>query len=200
MKSIYSVFTSLVLIGTPALAASPYQAGQYNLDPMHSKVGFEIPHLVISTVEGRFNTVDGKIALMDNFEKTKIDANIDLASVDTGTAKRDEHLKSADFFDVAKYPKMTFKSTSIKGTPENFTLTGDLTLHGVTKKVTLESKYLGSVVDGYGNKKVAFQAKGKIHRKDFGLTWNSVVEAGSVVGDDVSLDLRIQAAQEKKIN
>jgi polyisoprenoid-binding protein YceI len=186
---------ALVALNTQALAETKFSAGAYQIDTAHSKVGFEIPHLVISTVEGRFSKFDGDIVLAEKFEKSTVKVNIDINSIETSNGKRDEHLKGADFFDVAKYPQMKFEASEVKGTPEAFQATGNLTLHGVTKKVTLDGKYLGTVVDMQGNQKAAFSAKTKINRKDFGLTWNKAVEAGPVVGDDVTIDLRIQAAR-----
>lgn len=191
----------VTLIAGVLFAAQSYAqvpAGKYDIDGMHSKVGFEIPHLVISSVEGKFNTFSGTLDLQDKFEKSKTEVSVDVASIDTGVKDRDEHLKSADFFDAAKYPKMTFKSTKVEGKPESFKVTGDLTIHGVTKKVTLEGKFLGKVKDAYGQQKVAFNASGKINRKDFGLNWGKMVEAGPVVGDEVTLSFKIQAAPAKK--
>lgn len=178
-----------------AMAQGKYKAGTYQVDPMHSKVGFEIPHLVISSVDGTFKTFDGTIDLAEKFEKSKVKASVDLSSIDTGVSKRDDHLKSPDFFDVKKYPKMKFESTEITGTPEAFKLTGNLTIKGVTKKVTFDSKYLGSVNDGMGNDKVAFQGTASIKRADFGLTWNKAVEAGPVVGESLTITLKVEAAQ-----
>ena len=190
---------ALTFAAVVAQAAGPaYQAGTYNLDPMHSKVGFEVPHLVISTVEGRFTKLGGDIQLGEKFEKSSVKVAVDTDSVDTGVAKRDDHLKSPDFFESKKYPQMKFESTEIAGTPETFKLTGNLTIKNVTKKVTFEGKYLGTVKDGYGNEKAAFNAKTKINRKDYGLTWNNAVEAGPVVGDEVTIDLKLQAAKAKK--
>jgi polyisoprenoid-binding protein YceI len=186
---------ALVALNTQALAETKFSAGTYQIDTAHSKVGFEIPHLVISSVEGRFSKFDGDIVLAEKFEKSTVKVNIDINSIETSNGKRDEHLKSADFFDIGKYPQMKFEASEVKGTPEAFQATGNLTLHGVTKKVTLDGKYLGTVVDMQGNQKAAFSAKTKINRKDFGLTWNKAVEAGPVVGDDVTIDLRIQAAR-----
>ncbi len=182
---------------TLALTQSVYaqQSGDYSIDPLHSKVGFEIPHLVISSVEGKFNEYEGKIALAEKFNQSSVEAKIKIASIDTSVSKRDDHLRSSAFFDANKHPEMTFVSKQIKGTPKSFKMIGDLTIKGITKKVTFDGQYLGSVVDGYGNQKVAFTAKAKINRKDFGLTWNSMVEAGPVVGDDVTLSLKIQAAK-----
>lgn len=181
-----------------AKVANVPAAGDYALDPMHSSVGFEIPHLVVSTVEGKFKVFEGAINVQPDFAKSKLSATVDIGSIDTGTEKRDDHLKSPDFFDAKKFSKMTFVSTAIKGKPESFKLEGDLTIRDQKKKVTFDAKYLGAVKDGYGNEKIAFRATTKINRKDFGLTWNSVVEAGPVVGDEVTIELKIQAAKVKQ--
>ena len=198
MKSVTSKLaaSALVLALAPmAMAETKYEPGSYQLDPMHSKVGFEIPHLVISSVEGKFNQSEGEIKLDPTFTKSSAKISTEISSIDTGVAKRDDHLKSPDFFDAKKYPTMKFESTEVTGTPDSFKLIGNLTIHGVTKKVVFDAKYLGTVKDGYGNEKAAFDAKTKISRKDFGLTWNNVVEAGPVVGDEVSIGLKIQAAK-----
>lgn len=189
-----SAVTFATLIGMSAFAKS-IPAGSYNIDPAHSKIGFEIPHLVISTVEGRFAQFDGTLDVDAKLEKSKAKLNIEVASISTENKDRDDHLKSPDFFDVAKNPKMTFVTKKITGTPDNLKIVGDLTLKGKTKEVTLDAKYLGDVNDAYGNNKVAFTATGKINRKDFGLNWSSVVEAGPVVGDEVTLILKIQAGK-----
>jgi polyisoprenoid-binding protein YceI len=198
MKSFRRIYGALILTTSmTAFAAEKYSAGSYQIDPMHSKVGFEVPHLIISTVEGKFTKVQGSIDLDKNFKNSVVQASIDANSIDTGVGQRDDHLRSADFFNVKENPNLEFKSTSISGSPEKFKLVGDLTIRGVTRKVTLDSKYFGTVVDGYGNEKVVIQGKTKINRKDFGLTWNNAVEAGPVVGDEISIDLRIQAALAK---
>lgn len=173
------------------------QAGKYALDTAHSKVGFEIPHLVISTVEGRFAKYDGEIELAEKFTDSKVTASIDVSTIDTSNGDRDKHLKSADFFDVAKYPKMTFKSKKITGTAENFKVVGDLTIKDKTKEVTLDGKFLGVVKDGYGNEKAAFNATTKINRQEFGLKWSKAVEVGPVVGDEVTISLKVQGAKAK---
>lgn len=198
IRNVLSTSALTLVFASSAFASSAsYKAGTYQLDPMHSKLGFEIPHLVISTVEGALTKSEGSVELNEKFEKSKVKASVEVNSINTGVEKRDEHLKSADFFDANKYPKMTFESASISGSPDAFKLIGDLTIKGKKKRVTFDAKYLGTVVDGFGNKKVAFSAKTKISRKDFGLTWNNVVEAGPVVGDEVTLDLRIQAGRPK---
>lgn len=193
MKSVLITMTALMM-ATSAFAQK-VEPGSYKLDPAHSKIAFEIPHLVIATVEGKFNSSEGVIDLKEKFDASTVQMTVDVASIDTGVKDRDDHLKSPDFFDVSKFPKMTFKSTSLKGSPAQFQLTGDLSIHGVTKKVTFDGKYLGSVKDAFGQQKVAFTASAKIQRKDFGLKWNNMVEAGPVVGDEVTLKLSIQGAK-----
>lgn len=178
--------------------ADTYQAGTYAVDPAHSKVGFEIPHLVISTVEGRFTEYTGELTLTSDFAKSSLSAEVQVASIDTAVKDRDGHLKSPDFFDAAKYPRMTFKSKRFEGSPSGFKLVGDLTIKGVTKEVALDAKYLGAVKDAFGNEKVAIHATTKINRKDFGLTWGKMVEAGPVVGDTVTIQLKLQAARPVK--
>lgn len=189
------ILSSLVTLASLSAFAKNIPAGTYNIDPAHSKLGFEIPHLVISTVEGRFAKFDGSLTVDSKLDKSKANVSIDVTSISTENKDRDDHLKSPDFFDVAKYPKMTFVTKKVIGNGDNLKIVGDLTLKGKTKEVTLDVKYLGDVKDGYGNSKVAFSATGKINRKDFGLTWSSMVEAGPVVGDEVTLVLKIQAAK-----
>ncbi len=192
MLSLLSV-TSLAFAATPKI-----EAGKYGIDPAHSKIGFEISHLVISTVEGRFDAFSGDIEMGSKLEDLKINASADVGSISTANADRDKHLKSPDFFDAEKFPKMTFVSKKVSGTADKLKVLGDLTIHGVTKPVTLDAKYMGVVNDPYGNTKVAFNGKGKINRKDFGLTWSKAVEAGPVVGDEVTLDIRIEAGKPKE--
>ncbi|AZZ36226.1 polyisoprenoid-binding protein [Bdellovibrio sp. qaytius] len=177
--------------------ATVSHAGKYNLDEAHSKVGFEIPHLVISSVEGRFTKFEGEIELADKFTDSKVNATIDIASIDTSNGDRDKHLKSPDFFDAAKYPKMTFKSKKITGTAEKFKIVGDLTIKETTKEVTLDGKFLGVVKDAYGNDKAAFTASTKINRQEYGLKWGKMVEAGPAVGDEVTITLKVQGAKAK---
>ncbi|MCB9073144.1 MAG: YceI family protein [Bdellovibrionaceae bacterium] len=194
MRHFKSIITLSFL--TFSLASFADDSGLYKIDPVHSTVGFEVPHLVISSVEGKFIDFSGEITLDEkNFEKSKVSAVINVQSIDTSNQKRDEHLKSKDFFEVAQYPTMTFTSKKISGNKSNFKMTGDLIIKGIKKTVTFNAKFLGTVKDGYGNLKAVFQADTKINRKDFGLKWNSMVEAGPVVGDDVTITLKIQAAK-----
>lgn len=180
-----------------ALAAKAIPEGKFAIDGMHTKIGFEIPHLVISTVEGKFTKYEGTFTVDKKIDKSKVELSIDVDSIDTGIGQRDTHLKSPDFFDAAKYPKITFTSTKVSQKDDTLTLTGDLKIKDVSKKITFDLKYLGAVKDGYGQEKLAFKGETKISRKEFNLKWNQAVEAGPVVGDEVKILLTIQAAAPK---
>jgi polyisoprenoid-binding protein YceI len=181
----------------PALAlAAP---STWNLDASHSQVGFAVKHLVISNVRGEFTKYEGRIVL-DDADPTKsgVEATIDVSSLDTRVADRDAHLKSPDFFDVAKYPSITFKSTRVeKAGKDGLRVTGDLTLHGVTKPVVLTVTTGPEVKGMYGETRRGFSATTKIDRKAFGLTWNKVVEAGPAVGDEVSITLDLEVVKDQ---
>lgn len=180
-----------------ALAQAKIPEGTYKIDVAHSKVGFEVPHLVVATVEGKFSEFEGTFVIEPKFEKSTVDVAIKAASINTDNKDRDEHLRNPDFFDAKKHEKLMFKSKKITGTPENMKVAGDLTIRGVTKSVILDAKYTGSVKDPWGNERVAFRASTKINRKDYGLAWSKAVEIGPVVGDEVTLDLRVEAIKEK---
>lgn len=186
-----------LLMGSLALAETKIPEGTYKVDVAHSKVGFEVNHLVVATVEGKFSDFEGTFKIDPKLDKSTVDIAIKAASINTDNKDRDEHLRSPDFFDAKKFEKLTFKSKKISGTPEALKVTGDLTIHGVTKSVVLDGKYTGSVKDPWGNERVAFRASTKINRKDYGLTWSKAVEVGPVVGDEVTLDLRVEAIKEK---
>jgi polyisoprenoid-binding protein YceI len=173
---------------------------KWSIDPMHSEVQFKVKHLVISTVSGFFKSFEGSLETEgDDFENADITFALNIDSIDTNQTQRDEHLKSAEFFDAAQYPQITFKSTSFTKTDdEEYELKGDLTIKGVTKPVTLAAEFGGSADDFYGNTKAGFEVTGKINRKEFGLTWDGVTEAGSiVVGEDIKLLINIQFAKQK---
>ncbi len=195
---IVKIAAPLVLVAQIAMGqAAKIAEGKYKIDAAHSKVGFEISHLVIATVEGKFTDFEGMIVVDPKLEKSKVDINIKAASINTANEDRDKHLKSPDFFDTAKFEKVIFKSKKLEGTPEALKISGDLTMHGVTKPVVLEAKYSGAVKDPWGNERIAFKASTKVNRKDFGLTWHKAVEAGPVVGEEVSIDIKIEAIKEK---
>jgi polyisoprenoid-binding protein YceI len=175
-------------------------ATKWVLDPMHSEVQFKVKHLVISTVSGFFKSFEGELDTEnDDFTDAKISFSLDINSIDTNQSQRDEHLKSAEFFDAEKYPKISFKSTSFtKSGDDEYKLAGDLTVKEVTKPVTLDVEFGGSADDFYGNTKAGFEISGKINRKEFGLTWDGVTEAGSiVVGEDIKLLINVQFAKQK---
>jgi len=169
------------------------------LDPLHSEVQFKVKHLVISTVSGFFKSFSGELDTEnDDFTNANISFSLDIDSIDTNQSQRDEHLKSPEFFDAAQYPQITFKSTSFtKSGDDEYKLVGDLTIKGVTKPVTLDVEFGGSATDFYGNTKAGFEITGKINRKEFGLTWDGVTEAGSVVvGEDIKLLINVQFAKQ----
>lgn len=169
------------------------------IDPLHSEIQFKVKHLMVSTVTGLFNQYEGTLEMAgDDFEDATISFSADVESISTGNAQRDGHLKSAEFFDVEQFPKITFKSTSMKRTGDDtYELIGDLTLHGVTKSVKLKVEYGGQMQDFYGQIKAGFEVNGTIKRKEFGLTWDGVTEAGGVVvSDDVRLVMNIQVTKQ----
>lgn len=170
-------------------------ATKWVLDPTHSEVQFKIKHLVISTVTGSFKTFAGAAeAEGDSFENANVEFSLDVESIDTNQEMRDGHLKGEEFFDAAKFPTIKFESTSfVKESGDSYKLTGNLTMKDVTKPVTLDVEYGGQAADFYGNQKAGFEVTGKINRKEFGLTWGGITEAGAIVlGDDVKLIANLQ--------
>jgi polyisoprenoid-binding protein YceI len=168
------------------------------LDPMHTEVQFKVKHLVISTVTGSFRNFEGTMESDDDdFENAEISFSLDVSSIDTNQEQRDGHLKSADFFDAENFPKISFKSTSFEKSGDGYILKGDLTIKDVTKPIALNVEHGGSATDFYGNTKTGFEVTGKINRKEFGLTWEGITEAGSVVvGEDIKLIINAQFAKE----
>ncbi len=171
--------------------------GSWELDPAHTRLGFAARHAMISTVRGSFTDISGR-AILDpaSPSSSSATATIQAASISTGSADRDAHLRSSDFFEVEKYPTLEFRSTEFvpTGDPRTWILVGDLTIKDVTKPVELTFTHLGNVVDPWGNVKAGFEGRGQISRKDWGLTWNAALEAGGVlVGDKITLELEVQA-------
>lgn len=197
MKNLLFSFALVVLSLSAYAAGLELAPGKYNVDPAHTRVSFLIDHFVVSQVQGRFNDVKGFFILDKNIEKSKVDITVPISSLDTGVKKRDDHLKSADFFEEKKYPNMTFKSKKFSGTLDNFKMTGDLTIKDVTKEVTLDGKYTGSVKDSWGQIRAAVRATGKINRKDFNIMYNDMVEAGPAVGDEVTINILSEGIQDK---
>jgi len=199
MKKNINTFVAATLITISATAQT-----NWNVDASHSKLGFAVTHMMVSETEGKFKIYEGKVSSLKSdadFTDASIFFNVDAASINTDDEKRDGHLKSADFFDVAQFPKISFKSTSmkpgkVKGT---YTLVGDLTMHGVTKSVSLTAIGASKIVkDPYGMERYAFKVIGSINRKDFGLAWNAVIEAGGVaVSETVRLDFNVEITKAK---
>ncbi|MDI1484632.1 YceI family protein [Polyangium sp. y55x31] len=169
----------------------------WNIDATHSTIGFSIRHMVFSKVRGRFLKYTGAIKLEDDVTKSRVEVSIEAASIDTGTAQRDTHLRSADFFDVEKFPELRFRSTRVEDTGGGrLRVIGDLTIRDVTREVALDAEPAGRGMDPWGNERSGFAATISIDRKDFGLHWNQLLEAGGVlVSDRVDIELDIQAVK-----
>ncbi len=171
------------------------------IDPTHSEVQFKVKHLMISTVTGTFDKFEGSLESNDEntFDGAKIQFTADIDSISTNQEQRDGHLKSAEFFDAANYPKLSFNATQvIKKDENNYDIVGNLTIKNTTKEVSLKAEFGGIMDDFYGNTKAGFDINGKINRQDFGLTWSAVTEAGGVVvSDEVKLNFNIQIIKQK---
>ena len=172
------------------------QFGTFAIDPAHSNVEFAVKHMMITTVKGRFADVKGTLDIPEKGEPT-VDVTIAAASIDTRTEARDNHLRSADFFDVEKYPAIRFVSTKARRVDDGWTLSGDLTIKDATRPITLDVVEEGAGVDPWGNQKVSYSARGKFNRTDFGLTWNAALETGGVlVSEEVRLSLDVQLVKQ----
>jgi polyisoprenoid-binding protein YceI len=197
MNKLIRLFTAALLLIVPTYSF----ASTWNIDSSHSNVGFKVRHLMVSNVKGVFGKIEG-VVHVDEQDVTKSTANvtIDTASIDTGVAKRDAHLKSPDFLDVAKYPTMTFVSTKVvKNGEGKLKVTGNLTLHGVTRPVVLDVEGPSQVAkDPMGNLRSGASAETRINRKDFGLNWNKAMETGGVlVGDEVIISIEVEMIKAK---
>ncbi len=171
----------------------------WQIDATHSQVIFSVKHMMISTVKGQFDVLGGKLEIDEQHpENSWVEAEVDVASINTRDPNRDGHLRSPDFFDAEKYPKITFKSTEVEPTGDNeYRIKGNLTMHGVTKEVVFNAEYSGQVKDLFsGKQRAALTVKATINRKDFGLNWNKALESGGVlVGDKINLEIDLAAVQ-----
>ncbi len=181
-----------------ATTQAPTTGSSWKIDSTHSEVEFAVKHLMITTVKGRFSDVEGELLIVPgNPSASTVSAVIKTKSIDTHTDQRDEHLRSADFLDVANNPEITFKSTRITGDKTEFKLTGNLTIRGVTKEITLDVTNEGSGKDPWGGERMGFSATTKFDRRDFGLTWNQAIESGGVVvGHEVKVSIDVQAVKQ----
>ena len=189
---------AMLLGGMPALAVA--ETARWDVDPDHSIIEFRVAHMVVSKTAGKFMDYSGFVE-MDPEAKTfnTIEAAINTVSVNTNQAKRDAHLRNADFFDAQKFPTMTYKMKSYKSTGDGYTALGDLTLHGVTKEIVLVGTFNGATKDPWGNQRAGFSAEGKLNRKEFGMIWNKTLDSGGlVVGDEVQIRLDIECIKAKK--
>ena len=171
-------------------------SGTWQIDPTHTNIGFTVRHMVIAKVHGRFTGFEGSVTF-DGERAVAAQVRIDAKSIDTQVEARDNHLRSADFFDVEQYPAITFESRRMESAGGNrYRVVGDLTLHGVTREVTIDTELLGRMVDPFGAERVAFSGTARLDRGDFGLTWNKAVEAGGVlVGDRIDVQLEVQVVK-----
>ena len=188
-RTIFAVGIAIVL------AANVCAADEYALDNAHSSIGFAVKHLMVSTTKGEFTDYAGTIQFdPENIEATAVDVTIQATSIDTRVVKRDDHLRSPDFFDVEKFPTVTFKSKSVTKSGEGFVMTGDLTIHGVTKETAIPCTISGPVQSPSGAMVIGITGETKINRQDFGLTWNKTLDQGGyVVDDEVNILVSVEA-------
>ena len=180
---------------TTTIDVPGYRAGTWVLDPSHSEVGFSVRHMMISKVRGTFGVKSATLYAPENPLQARVEASVDVTSLDTNDQNRDGHLRSADFFDTENHPTMEFRSTGVRVDDGDLLVDGDLTIRGVTKPVTFDFDFGGFGADPYGNYKAGATAKTVINREDFGLTWNAALETGGVlVGKDVTIELDLQGA------
>jgi len=187
---------ALAVAIAPALAFG--QAATWNIDSSHTRTGFSVKHLVISDVKGEFGKTSGKAQIDDaDLSRSSVEVTIEVGSVDTRDEKRDNHLKSADFFDAAKFPTITFKSTKVTAGKEGaITVAGNLTMRGVTKPVTLEGSITKAITDPWGLSRRGASFTGKLDRKEWGVSWSKVTDVGAVVGDEVKLDIQAEVVKD----
>jgi polyisoprenoid-binding protein YceI len=195
MKRLFALALAAALAPAAALA----DATTWNIDPLHTEAGFSVRHLVISTVKGWFGKTAGKVVLDEkDVTRSSVEATIDAASVDTRIQKRDDDLRSPNFFEVARYPTITFRSTRVEKAGDGLKVTGDLTIKDVTRPVTLEvAGPTPEIKDSWGNVRRGISARTRINRRDFGLTYGAVVEAGPVVGDEVNVEINAELIKAK---
>jgi polyisoprenoid-binding protein YceI len=187
----------LLSLSLAALSTSAIAADTYNIDPMHSSIGFGVSHMVINTVHGKFNEFSGTV-IVDGKKIQEAKGTIQAKSIDTGVAGRDKHLRSPDFFDVEKYPTITFQSKKVEQKNGEDVLVGDFTMHGVTKELALPVKLSGPIKDPMGMNRIGLAAKAKVNRKDHGISYNKVMEAGGLmVGEEIEIEINAEATKAK---
>jgi polyisoprenoid-binding protein YceI len=192
-----STKTLAVVLFSSVLAVRAFAADTYNLDPNHSTVGFSVSHLVINNVHGKFKEFSGTVVVDDKTIK-EAKGTIEVKSIDTGITKRDDHLRTPDFFDAQKYPTITFVSKRAEKQGDENVLIGDFSMHGVTKEISLPVKLSGPITDPWGGTRIGLHAKTKVSRKEFGVSYNATSKTGSaVVGDEIEIEISAEAVKAK---
>lgn len=190
---------SLLVFALLTMASiSSAETAKFAIDPVHSHIGFKVKHMIISTVDGKFDEFDGFIMFDENdITKSSVEVNIEASSIDTDNANRDKHLRSEDFFYVEKYPTITFKSTKIEKKKDQLYLYGELTMRGVTKPIEIPFVFNGQITDPQGNIRIGFDAEAALDRQDFGISWNKMLDTGGlVVSDNVFIELSVEAVKQ----
>ena len=199
-KPLINIMNTRAIFGTIAtlsLLATSRAADTYNIDPLHSSVGFSVQHMVINKVRGKFGQFAGSV-VVDGKAIQSAKGTIQTGSIDTGISKRDNHLKSPDFFDATKYPTITFVSKRVESKGSDTVLVGDYTMHGVTKELSLPVTLSGPIKDNWGGDRIGLEAKTKLNRRDYGLTYNQALETGGlVVGDEIEIEINAEAVKAK---
>ncbi len=194
-------FASIITLASLTLlpASAAFSADKYAIDASHTSTDFSVKHMVIANVKGGFADISGVIMYDEkDVTKSSVDVTIKAASISTNNEKRDEHLRSADFFDAEKYPNITFKSKSINKTEDGLMMVGTLTIRDTSKEVSIPFEITGQLKDPWGNMRIGAEGKLKIDRRDYGLTWNKALETGGVlVGNDIKIELNVEAVMEK---
>ena len=192
-----TILRLLIVSSALLLAKSGMASDIYNIDPVHSSVGFSVSHLVISNVKGKFNEFSGTVVL-DGKKIKEAKGTIQTKSLDTGNAKRDADVRGPDFFDASKYPTLIFQSKRVEEKGGEALVIGDFTMHGVTKELALPLRLKGPVKDPWGNERVGLEAKTKVNRKDYGISYNKMLETGgALVGDEVEIEINAEATKAK---
>ena len=198
VSTMITILATLTPAQTTKVKFAPIPAGEYRIDPAHSVLGFAIKHNEIALVRGRFRDFSGLINYDDkDITKSSVEVTAKIESINTGVDRRDAHLRTADFFDAAKYPEMTFKSKHVESKRNNqYVLHGDLTLRGITKPVAIPFTVTGAIKDGHGNTRFGVAGQTTINRRDFGFTWGKTMENGGLdVGNEVMIDLQLEAVK-----
>ncbi len=188
--------TLFALAAALAVQWSAHAADNYTIDPAHTRVGFSVRHLGISNVKGKFNEFTGTLTL-DGDALKGASATIQVASIDTGVAQRDQHLRTADFFDATNHPTMIFKTKQVRKSGQGFTMVGDFTMRGVTKELRVPVTLSKPIKDPWGNTRIGLEAKAKLNRKEYGIAYNQLLETGvAAVGEEVELDINAEAIKD----